>query len=119
MKTLVFLLISLLCLSGCGVEWFPDNTSTSPTQSSVSITTTTLPDATAGSAFSQDLAATGTAPLTFTVSGGSLPAGLTLSPSGTISGTPTTAGTSNFTVMVTDSSNPALTSTQSFTMVVA
>jgi hypothetical protein len=37
------------------------------------------------------------------VTNGSLPAGLSLSPDGVISGTPTAAGTANFTVRVVDS----------------
>jgi hypothetical protein len=41
-------------------------------------------------------------PFRFSVTGGSLPAGLTLAPSGSITGTPTAAGTSNFTALVTD-----------------
>jgi hypothetical protein len=41
-------------------------------------------------------------PFRFSVAGGYLPAGLTLAPSGSISGTPTDAGTSNFTALVTD-----------------
>ncbi|MEU4570245.1 fibronectin type III domain-containing protein [Micromonospora sp. NPDC023956] len=47
----------------------------------------------------------GTAPFTWSVSAGTLPAGLTLDPvTGLLSGTPTTAGTFPFTVQVTDSS---------------
>jgi hypothetical protein len=45
----------------------------------------------------------GKAPYTWSVSAGSLPAGLNLSAGGVISGTPTTAGTNNFTVQVVDS----------------
>lgn len=48
-------------------------------------------------------AAGGTAPYTWSVSSGSLPAGLTLSSAGALSGTPTAAGSSTFTVQVTDS----------------
>jgi hypothetical protein len=44
----------------------------------------------------------GTGTLVWNVSVGSLPANLALSQAGTISGTPTNAGTSNFTVRVTD-----------------
>lgn len=68
-----------------------------------SITITTLPDGKVGAAYSQALAATGTTPITWALgSGSSLPAGLTLS-DGTISGTPTTAGTFTFTVKATNS----------------
>ncbi len=49
----------------------------------------------------------GTAPYTWAVTSaaGTFPPGLTLSTSGTISGSPTTAGTYNFTVTVTDAQN--------------
>jgi len=50
-------------------------------------------------------AAGGLAPYNFTVGSGSLPPGLTLSSSGVLSGTPTTAGTNTFTVVVTDGNN--------------
>src|SRR5262249_24971380 len=52
---------------------------------------------------SQVQASGGTKPYTFSLNSGSLPDGLSLSSSGLISGTPTTAGTFNFTVLVTDS----------------
>lgn len=61
------------------------------------ITTTTLQGGKAGAAYSQTLAATGTAPITWSIESGSLPNGLTLS-GNTISGTPTTAGTFTFKV---------------------
>ncbi|MCL4476491.1 MAG: Ig domain-containing protein [Nitrospirae bacterium] len=44
----------------------------------------------------------GTPPYTFEIIGGSLPAGLTMNSNGLITGTPTVAGTSSFTVKVTD-----------------
>jgi large repetitive protein len=51
----------------------------------------------------------GVAPLTLTIGSGSLPAGLTISQSGTISGKPTGANTSNtFQVQVQDSGNPPI-----------
>ena len=62
-----------------------------------SITTTTLPGGKVGEAYSQTLAATGTAPIAWSIESGSLPNGLTLS-GNTISGTPTTAGTFTFEV---------------------
>jgi hypothetical protein len=62
------------------------------------ITTTTLPNGTVGTFYSQTLAATGTTPITWTVESGSLPTGFSLSTAGVISGTPTVSGTFNFTV---------------------
>ena len=87
------------------------------TAASLAITTTTLPGATAGTAYSATLAATGDSGYTWTVSSGTLPAGLALSSAGVISGTPTTAGSSSFTVKVTDSA--AATATQALTLTVA
>ncbi|RZK99271.1 MAG: hypothetical protein EOO62_25035, partial [Hymenobacter sp.] len=46
----------------------------------------------------------GTAPYTFAITAGALPAGLTLTSAGTLSGTPTANGTFNFTVTATDNS---------------
>jgi len=48
-------------------------------------------------------------PYTWSVTSGALPAGLSLSTSGLITGTPTTQGTSNFTVQASDSETPAAT----------
>lgn len=55
-----------------------------------SITTTALQDGITAESYSQTLTASGTAPLTWTVVDGALPAGLSLNSSGVISGTPTT-----------------------------
>lgn len=73
--------------------------------SSVQITTSSLPNGQVQVAYSATLQATGgTTPYTWSVSNGSLPAGLTLTgSSGAISGTPSTAGTSSFTIQVADS----------------
>ncbi len=73
--------------------------------SPVTITTTSLPNGVPGQPYSASLQASGgTAPYTWSVASGSLPAGLSLSSGGVISGTPTSAGTSTFTVKATDSS---------------
>jgi len=71
----------------------------------LSITTTSLPTPVAAVAYSQTVATSGgTAPVTFSISGGSLPAGLSLNTStGVISGTPTTPGAYSFTLTATDS----------------
>ena len=73
----------------------------------ITVTPTTLASGTFGTAYSQTLTATGGAsPYTFTtgITSGALPTGLSLSSAGVISGTPTAAGTFNFTVSGTDSS---------------
>ncbi len=74
----------------------------------LSIITTTLPAGSVGAAYSATLtAAGGTSPYTWSITTGTLPAGLTLNAStGTIAGTPTAAGTSTFTVQVRDSATP-------------
>jgi len=84
----------------------------------LTITTSSLPNGLINTAYSQSLAvAGGTAPYSSTLSAGSLPAGLTLSNAGLISGTPTAAGTSNFTVLVTDSTNQTTSKGLSITIV--
>jgi len=71
------------------------------------ITTTTLPNATAGVAYGEQLAATGgTAPLSWSTLSGSWPNGISLTSGGLVTGTPTTPGTYNVTVRVTDSTTP-------------
>ncbi|MCS3847903.1 uncharacterized protein YhjY with autotransporter beta-barrel domain [Xanthomonas campestris] len=85
----------------------------------VTVGPASLPSATAGSAYSQNLSASGgTAPYTFTVTAGALPAGLTLSPAGVLSGTPTATGSFNFTASATDSGNPT-TGSRAYALVVA
>jgi hypothetical protein len=67
------------------------------------VTPASLPDGEVGVAYSQALGASGgSGPYAFAVSGGELPAGLALSSDGTLSGTPTTAGSHGFTVTATD-----------------
>lgn len=67
------------------------------------------PTVTKNAAYSFQLTATGgTAPHTFTIAAGALPAGLTLSSSGLISGTPTTVETAHFTLQIVDSSSSAV-----------
>ena len=71
------------------------------------ITTTSLPGGLVGTAYNQTFTATGTTPITWSLQSGTLPTGLSLSTAGVISGTPTTAGTSNFTVRATNSAGNA------------
>ena len=68
-------------------------------------TTESLPDGEVGTVYSQTLTATGDPTITWNVTSGTLPAGLTLDTNtGTISGTPTTANTYSFTVTATNDS---------------
>ncbi|WP_345938800.1 beta strand repeat-containing protein, partial [Sphingomonas yabuuchiae] len=90
-------------------------TVTAPT---LTLSPTTLLGATAGTAYSQALATMGgAAPYSYSVTAGALPAGVSLSSTGTLSGTPTTAGTFNVTVTATDAQN--FTATRAFTLTVA
>lgn len=87
----------------------------------LTITTTTLPKATVGAAYSQQLAySSGTAPVAWSLAPGSaLPAGLSLSSSGLIQGTPTATGSTSFTVQASDSSTPPQTAQQALSITVA
>ncbi len=80
----------------------------------LTITTTSLSDGTLSVAYSATVeAGYAMLPVTWSISSGALPTGLKLGAgTGYISGTPLVAGTSNFTVMVTDSSTPQQTATQ-------
>ena len=75
----------------------------SPPLPPIVVTTTTVANGTVGTAYSATLSASGgTGSYVWSVSAGTLPAGLSLSTTGVISGTPTTAATTTFTVRATD-----------------
>ncbi len=83
----------------------------------LSITTAAaLPNAFIDTTYSETLTAAGGAAYTWALTGGALPAGLTLSSAGSIAGTPTVAGPFNFTATVTDSASA--TASQAFTLLV-
>jgi predicted outer membrane repeat protein len=77
-----------------------------------------LPDAAAGTAYTQMLTAGGGAggPYTFFVTGGALPAGFVLSTSGVLSGNTPTVGTSAFSITAADHSGFAGSQAFSFTV---
>ena len=80
-----------------------------------------LPAAAEGSPYSQTLsAAGGTVPYSWSIDSGSLPGGLALSSTGVISGNPSTSGTFNFTVRISDGSQPtSQTATKVFSLLVS
>ena len=74
------------------------------------ISTVSLPAGAVNTAYSQTLAATGgTTPYSWSVSSGTLPAGLSLSATGVLDGMPTAEGTSSFTVRVAGSDSASST----------
>lgn len=117
MKTRYALLLcafALGCMSiGCGATTAaknglpsspsnPSNPASDPS-SQLEVSTMQLPDATMNSPYSAQVSATGgTAPYTWSASG-ELPAGLTMSSTGTLAGTPTSTGQSMLMVTVKDS----------------
>ena len=83
--------------------------SSAPGPPPLSVVTSVLPLATENSIFSVQLeAAGGVAPYKWSVRSGSLPAGVTLSPAGVLSGTPQQVGTFSIVVSVQDSSTTVL-----------
>jgi hypothetical protein len=90
--------------------------------SSLQFSTSSLPAGQVGASYSTMVQATGgTTPYHWSISSGTLPAGLTLAAgTGIITGTPTTSGSYTFTAKVTDSTSPtAQTATKSLTITVA
>ena len=83
----------------------------------ITVAPASLNDGTVGDAYSATLTASGgTAPYAFAVTGGALPAGISLG-GGTLSGTPTAAGSFGFTVTATDAQG--FTGSRGYTLVVA
>lgn len=84
----------------------------------LAIATTTVDDGVIGAAYGDSVAATGgRGSKTFSIAAGALPAGLAMSASGAITGTPTgPAGSTSFTVQVTDSAETPATDTQALTI---
>jgi uncharacterized delta-60 repeat protein len=85
----------------------------------LNISTSSLPAGTVDMAYSVTLQASGGyAPYTWSIVSGSLPPGLICTSAGVISGNPTAAGTSSFTVQVTDSDSPQKTATKPLSIIV-
>jgi len=91
-------------------------------RANISITTTTVPNGTVNTAYSAAIATTGgCAPATWIITSGTLPAGITMTPSNkpislSLAGTPTNAATYSFTVKVKGCG--AGTSTKSYTVTI-
>jgi hypothetical protein len=82
--------------------------------------TTSLPATGVGAKYSQQLVAAGGAgQYSWSVTSGALPAGLSLSSAGVISGTPSAGGAQTFTATVTDPGPPSQTATEQLTISVA
>ena len=93
-----FFVLGLLALTSMAVFSTP-----AFAQFSLTLQPNSLPPATQGAAYSVTITAIGgTAPYTFVVSSGTLPAGLTLTTAGVLSGTPTASGTPPFQIQATD-----------------
>ncbi|HEV2647165.1 MAG TPA: putative Ig domain-containing protein [Acidobacteriaceae bacterium] len=93
--------------SGSPAQSASATTSVAVTATALVVTAPALPVRTVGAAYSQAFGVTGgTAPYTWRMTSGSLPAGLTLTPAGVVSGTAQASGTTNFTATVSDSSSP-------------
>ncbi|WP_263356063.1 beta strand repeat-containing protein [Acidicapsa ligni] len=94
----------------------PVDTTTGPetiviSPSALTLTATTLPNGTVNVPYTSLIGVSGgVSPYSCAITSGTLPAGLSLSGC-TVSGTPTTAGTSTVTVKTTDSANPVDTTT--------
>jgi hypothetical protein len=104
---LVLISAGLLAISACsGVSAGAPTSDAQTPASSASLTISgTLPSGTVGASYHATLTVSGgTAPYIFSMKSGALPAGVGLtSESGTLSGTPTTAGTFSFVLEVSDS----------------
>ena len=88
-----------------------------PAARALELDATPLRDAPEQQGYSNLLRASGgTPPYDFSLSSGALPPGLTLASSGELSGTPTRAGSSSFTVRVRDASTPPKSATRGYTL---
>lgn len=93
---------------------------TTSTPAPLSIVTASLPNGTTGASYASTLTANGgTAPYSWAIVSGNLPAGLSLNAqTGTISGIPIGAGSSTFSVQLADAQVSPANATKAFTIVV-
>jgi hypothetical protein len=85
----------------------------------LAVKATSLGSGRVGVAYTKVLKASGgTSPYSWSIASGSLPTGLTLNRGGDLQGTPSTAGTFDFTVKVEDSTTKPLTASSNLSMVI-
>ena len=117
LQHLMVVTLSMVVLSGCGGGGGDGPAPTpSGTSTATTISTATPQAGTMGAAYSFTYVAAGSTPITFSVTSGVLPNGLSLSASGVISGTPTLAGTYTGTVTASNGTQPD--ATQNFSITV-
>ena len=85
-----------------------NNTGTNPGTAPSISTSSSLPGGKVGTAYSQTLTASGTTPITWTLDGGTMAPGLSISPTGVISGTPSAPGPYTFTVKASNSAGSSI-----------
>ena len=105
--------------NGTGISSFTNEAPviTPSTPAALAVGTTDLPDATVGVAYSRTMTAVGGRPdFSWLIESGTLPPGLSMAQSGSMAGTPSTAGTFNFVVKVTDANTNS--ATKALTLVV-
>ncbi len=113
------LLVAAAAMQGCA-EAVKSSTSQNPPIPELNISVVTLPIGQVGTPYNAMLTATGgTAPYSWSLASGTLPAGLALNAAGAIAGTPTQTVTNTaLTVKVTDSSSAAQTQAATLTLTV-
>jgi len=106
LAALLFPVLLVLAVAGCAGTISSAPATPSPTPPSIlplQVISSQLPNGTVAAAYSFSVSASGgSAPYVWTLQSGALPAGLTLTPGGTITGTPTVAGVARFAVQVSD-----------------
>ena len=126
---LTFIFTAVIIATGCSTLTSPADAATlkssargskgNPKTSSFNVTTSSLPNGTLNTAYAASLSGSGgSLPYNWRLTAGQLPAGITLSSTGILSGTPTTSGSSTFTVQASDSNTPSAKASASLTLVV-
>ena len=118
---ILMVMLMLLYVSGCGLTKGAGTGPSNALPGRLTIATSGLPAAQINSSYQTSLSASGgKQPYTWSISAGSLPAGVALTAaSGAIAGKPSAAGNYNVSLLVKDSSSPLQTVTRNFTLSVA